>query len=156
MTMLKHRLILAALTILSSIPAATDIAAAQSATLFAVLNGANECNGATPPLCGQGDRNGAGAASVMLLGPRELCATIIVSGIGEPTAAHIHPGEAGVNGPPVVTLRTPARGNPGGSTFCTDTAPAGLTASIRNAPQNFYINLHNNAFPSGAVRGQLF
>ena len=138
-----------------SVPTATNLASAQSATLFAVLNGGNECNGASPPVCGQGDPNGLGSATVMLLGPTSLCATIIANGIGNPTAAHIHPGPAGVNGAPVLTLATPASKNPGTSKFCTNAAPAGLTANIRNAPQKFYINVHDNAFPLGAVRGQL-
>ena len=139
-----------------SVPAATTGASAQSATLFAVLNGASECNGAVPPLCGQGDTNGVGSATVMLLGPTGLCATIIVHNIAAPTAAHIHTGAAGVNGGVAIALSTPAAGSPGTSMFCTAAAPAGLTTAIRNNPQNFYINVHNAALPLGAVRGQLF
>lgn len=154
--MFAKRMTLAAIGLVLSIPAVTTGALAQSATLFAVLNGASECNGAVPPLCGQGDTNGIGSASVTLLGPTQLCATIIVHNIAAPTAAHIHAGSTGVNGAPVVTLSTPATGSPGTSMFCTAAAPAGVTAAIRNNPQNFYINVHNAALPLGAVRGQLF
>lgn len=154
--MFAKRLTLAAIGLMLSIPAATTGASAQSATLFAVLNGASECNGAVPPLCGQGDTNGIGSASVMLLGPTQLCATIIVHNIAAPTAAHIHTGAAGVNGGVAIALSTPATGSPGTSMFCTAAAPAGLTTAIRNSPQNFYINVHNGVFAAGAVRGQLF
>jgi hypothetical protein len=154
--MFAKNLTLAAIGFLLAIPATTSGASAQSATLFAVLNGASECNGATPPLCGQGDANGVGSATVMLLGPTHLCATIIVNNIAAPTAAHIHTGPTGVNGGVAIALTTPATGSPGTSVFCTAAAPAGLTSSIRNNPQNFYINVHNVPFPAGAVRGQLF
>ena len=154
--MFAKRLTLAAIGLMLSIPAATTGASAQSATLFAVLNGASECNGAVPPLCGQGDTNGVGSATVMLLGPTQLCATIIVQNIVAPVAAHIHTGPSGVNGAIAIALNAPATGSPGTSVFCTVAAPAGLTTAIRNNPQGFYINVHNGAFPLGAVRGQLF
>ncbi len=83
---------LAVPAILTTLAIAAPPATAQQATLFAVLNGANECNGASPPLCGQGDSNGVGSATVMLMGPTTLCATIIVNNIAAPSAAHIHSG----------------------------------------------------------------
>ena len=79
-----------------------------------------------------------------------------MNNIVAPTAAHIHSGPTGVNGGAAIALGTPATGTPGTSVFCTAAAPAGLTAAIRNNPQGFYINVHNGAFPLGAVRGQLF
>ncbi len=155
--MLTKRFALAAIGLILAVPAFSAGAAAQSATLFAVLNGASECNGAVPPLCGQGDANGVGSATVMLLGPASLCATIIVNNIVVPTAAHIHFGSTGVNGGVAIALTAPGSGSPGASVFCNVApAPAGLTGQIRNNPQNFYINVHNGAFAAGAVRGQLF
>lgn len=154
--MLTKRFTLAAIGLMLAIPAASTSASAQSATLFAVLNGASECNGASPPLCGQGDANGVGSATVMLLGPTSLCATIIVHNIAAPVAAHIHFGSTGVNGAVAIALNAPATGSPGTSMFCTAAAPAGLTGQLRNTPEKFYINVHNGAFAAGAIRGQLF
>ncbi len=148
--------VLAVPAVFSALAFLSPQASAQQATLFAVLNGANECNGATPPLCGQGDPNGIGSASVMILGATRICASIIVSNIDPPNAAHIHNGAQGINGGVALALTAPAAGNPGASVFCTAAAPAGLAAAMRNNPQNFYINVHNGAFPGGAVRGQLF
>jgi hypothetical protein len=142
--------------VLLAAPAMSSVASAQSATLFAILNGASECTSATPPACGQGDPNGVGSASVMLLGPTSLCATIIVNNITKPSAAHIHEGATGVNGGISLQLNEPGAGTPGTSKFCTNAAPTGLTTKIRNNPQNFYINVHTDDFSGGAVRGQLF
>ena len=92
----------------------------------------------------------------MLLGPTQICATIIVHNIAAPVAAHIHFGSTGVNGAVAIALNAPATGSPGTSMFCSAAAPAGLTNQIRNTPEKFYINVHTGAFAAGAIRGQLF
>jgi hypothetical protein len=71
-----------------------------------------------------------------------------VRNIGDVTAAHIHRGGAGVNGPPVITLIGP------GSRNC-DTHSGVLVDEIRRNPHLFYINVHTAAYPNGAIRGQL-
>ena len=76
------------------------------------------------------------------------------------TAAHIHPGAAGVNGSPLVNLNLTS-----GSVVLTNgagtiTVPAVATnaANIQQilaAPQNFYFNVHTTTNPGGVIRGQL-
>jgi hypothetical protein len=67
--------------------------------------------------------------------------------IGMPlTAAHIHDGDFGVNGPPVVDFS----GQMSGSGL----VDLDLLAVIAD-PEGFYINLHNADFPGGAIRGQI-
>jgi hypothetical protein len=68
---------------------------------------------------------------------------------GAPNAAHIHRGRTGVAGPVVVPLGAAysARG-------CTSAAKSLIRAMKRN-PGRYYVNLHNDAYPSGTVRGQL-
>jgi hypothetical protein len=64
---------------------------------------------------------------------------------------------SGVNGGIVVNLsppNAPGAGNPGASSGCV-AALAGIVTAIRNDPTSFYVNVHNGAFPNGAVRGQL-
>jgi hypothetical protein len=129
-------------------------AQAQQAQHFAVLSGGNEV-GPTGQ-ANAGDRNGYGTASVVVVGPSQICFSIVVDQIGPPVAAHIHRGPAGVNGPIVVPLTTPPSGDPGTSSGCVPGLAAGLVTAIRTNPSQFYVNVHTAAFPGGAVRGQLF
>jgi hypothetical protein len=126
---------------------------AQGIQHFAVLNGGNEVSASGDAAAG--DPDGSGAASIIVLGNR-ICFSILVEKIGTPNAAHVHEAEAGANGPIVVPLTAPAAGNPGFAAGCSSPLGAGLLTRIRNTPNQFYVNVHNAAFPAGAVRGQLF
>jgi CHRD domain len=125
-----------------------------TALLAADLNGQNEVDEAGAP--GAGDPDGSGTAAVQLtLDPPEVCATITVTGIELPaTAAHIHVGAAGVNGPVVVPLPTP--GDDGIAEGCvTEGLTTELVSQIAADPAGYYVNVHNATYPAGAVRGQL-
>lgn len=117
-----------------------------SKTYHASLSGAEE-------VPGPGDPDGVGRAEVSVSDRLdELCYEIAgVSGIGTPTAAHIHQGAKGVAGPPVVTLDTPRDGSSKG---CAN-APESVADAIKANPSGFYVNVHNAEFPNGAIRGQL-
>jgi hypothetical protein len=112
--------------------------------LSAMLSGSAEVGG--------GDPDGTGQASFRLnQGQGQICYEVSVNDIATPTAAHIHRGAEGVDGPPVVTLDPPN----GGSASGCETVDADLIMEIRQNPENFYVNVHNDEFPGGAVRGQL-
>ena len=113
---------------------------------FGVLTGAQEVGG--------GDRNGRGSFSGIFDGDT-LCYGLNVNNIGKPAAAHIHKGARGTDGDVVVTLKQPRTGDPGASSQCVDVDPA-VADDIRANPSDFYVNVHNGAFPGGAVRGQIF
>jgi hypothetical protein len=82
-----------------------------------------------------------------------ICWRIRVHNIALPaTAAHIHEGIAGVNGPIVVTLSPPDA--TGVSQGCADVEPA-LFLAIGENPAGYYVNVHNADYPGGAVRGQI-
>lgn len=130
-------------------------AKAQSATFFAVLNGGNECKSLIGMVCGAGDPDGVGSATVTIISETRLCVGLVVDNIGTPTAAHIHLGPSAVNGPAQVTLAVPPSGNPGTSSGCA-TVASEIIAAIVAGPQNFYINVHNSSYSAGAIRGQLF
>jgi hypothetical protein len=114
--------------------------------LVADLNGANEVDG--------GDPDGSGHATITVNpGLGEITFTISVQDIGTATAAHIHDGEAGVNGPVVVTLAPPdAQGMVTGMATDVDRE---LALDIIKNPGDYYVNVHNADYPGGAVRGQL-
>jgi CHRD domain len=80
---------------------------------------------------------------------------ILVTGIDTPTAAHIHEGAAGTNGPIQVPLDPRETGDPGESSNCVTDVDATVLEKIRQNPLGFYVNVHNDAYPDGAVRGQL-
>jgi hypothetical protein len=116
-----------------------------SKTFNATLTGAQEPGG--------GDPDGYGRAEVSVSDELDqICYDVNdVRGIGPVTMAHIHRGAAGVNGPPVITLK---QANEGGWKGCTSKAEWKEDALERN-PGNYYVNLHTAEFPGGAIRGQL-
>jgi hypothetical protein len=112
------------------------------------LTGANERPGP-----GDGDGTGAATVSIAILDATtaEVCWDLAYSGIDAPTAAHIHRGAADIAGPVVVNFGTPGASS---HTGCADVTTA-LASEITGDPGGFYVNVHNVAFPAGALRGQL-
>ena len=99
----------------------------------------------------KGDPNGRGEARVFGIDneANTLCYVIEVEKIEPTTAAHIHEAPEGVAGDVVVTLARPTDGDSAG---CVATP---LAAEILANPGDYYVNVHNEEYPGGAVRGQL-
>lgn len=122
------------------------------------MSGAEECTNAG--LCGPpnaGDPDGTGTGSITVnVGQDRVCWDFTVSNIDPPTRGHIHKAPAGSNGDIVVDFFNAAAGTVGPLSGCT-TAPLGkaLLKDIIQNPSAYYLNLHNPAFPAGAIRGQL-
>ena len=150
---MKLRWLALAITVAVAITLALpSVAFAPKRPLFAALNGQNEIG--EDGRRGAGDRNGAGSFSAVIDG-REFCYGLAVRDIEDPIAAHIHRGGRNVNGPIVVPLTHPRTGDPGHSSNCT-TLSQSLIRAIRRRPGRYYVNVHTDDFPNGAVRGQLF
>ena len=102
---------------------------------------------------GPGDPDGTGEAKVRLKPNQgELCVDIEVENIEPATASHIHHAPAGTAGAVVVVLPIP---NAEGEADDCVSVDDQLLEKIRSNPQDYYINIHNNPFPNGAIRGQL-
>jgi hypothetical protein len=100
-----------------------------------------------------GDPVATGTATVRLrAGQGQICYQIAATNLPPAAAAHIHRGAAGVAGPVLVPLTTP---NAAGASSGCATAARSLVASILKAPASFYVNVHTQEFPAGAIRGQL-
>jgi hypothetical protein len=109
------------------------------------LTGANE----VPPA----DPDGTGTARISIDDvTNRICTHLEVRDIGAVTAAHVHRGSTGVNGPPVVTLDAPDDDD---SDDCDNVADE-LVDEIRRSPGSFYVNVHTADHPDGAIRGQVF
>src|SRR6266542_6294587 len=116
------------------------------AVLVASLEGRNEVNPGAP----QGQ-----ALELIGIQGNTLSYSVSWRGIGTPTAADIHAGARGVDGPVVVPLFTtprPAGGFASGTVTVTDPT---LLDALRSNPQGFYADLHTTTFPDGAARAQL-
>lgn len=133
------------LAILGTVTVMSPALAADAVKLQTKLTGAAE-------VPGPGDPDGDGMASVTIdTAEGEVCYMLHVSGIDAATMAHIHKGAKDAAGPPVVTLEAPASGM---SEACAPVA-ADVAAALIAKPGDYYVNVHNAAFPKGALRGQL-
>ena len=119
---------------------------------------AQEMGKATAKLTGDaevpdpGDPKGSGTVQVTLNPDKgEVCYELSVANIQEATGAHIHEGAMGKGGPVKVTLEAPKTGSAKG---CAKADVAVIQAMLKD-PAGYYVNVHNAAFPKGAVRGQL-
>jgi len=118
----------------------------QRADLQVTLTGIQE-------VPGPGDPDGSGTVQLRIIpGDGQVCWNLYARSIDRATAAHIHRGGAGLAGPPVVTLTTPDA--LGRSEGCA-TVDVGLAREIVMRSHDFYVNVHTDAHPAGAIRGQM-
>ncbi len=123
--------------------ALAGVAMAAETTLTADLAGSAET-----------DADGSGTATIVLdPDAGTACWTFSVADIDPVTVSHIHTGAAGTDGGVVVDLDLD--GFDGSSEGCNDAADAATLQAIIDNPAGYYVNVHNEAFPGGAIRGQL-
>jgi hypothetical protein len=131
-----------ALGLVASLAMAGVVSAAET-TLTAQLAGSAET-----------DEDGTGTATLVLdPDAGTACWEITAEGIDPVTISHIHEGAEGVDGDVVVDLDLD--GFEGTSEGCNEAAEAEALQAIIDDPAGYYVNLHNEAFPGGAIRGQL-
>jgi hypothetical protein len=148
---MKSRLTLAggvvALIAALTLPAAD--AAAPAVQLSAKLKGAKE-------VPGPGDPNGKGEIFVAVKKQkRKVCFELRFRKIEDPEAGHIHKGGRNDAGPVKVLLFEDRAGLPGRRfEDCVKGKRKTLRKIARN-PERYYVNIHNDDYPDGAIRGQL-
>jgi CHRD domain len=104
---------------------------------------------------GPGDPDGSGTATITVNpGQEEVCWTIEAEGIELPaTGAHIHEGAVGEFGDVVLPLTPPDE--EGFSSGCAEVSREVALDILKNS-EDYYVNVHTDEFPDGAIRGQLF
>ena len=118
----------------------------RRATLYVSMTGIQ----AAP---GPGDPDGNGTVEIRVNpGTGQVCWNLYARAIDRATAAHIHRGAAGASGPPVLALTTPDAN--GRSQGCASVDQQ-LARQMVLAAQDFYVNVHTETHPQGAIRGQL-
>lgn len=131
-----------ALGLVASLALAGIVVAAET-TLTAQLAGSAET-----------DEDGTGTATLVLdPDAGTACWEMTAEGIDPVTISHIHEGAEGVDGGVVVDLDLD--GFEGTSEGCNEAAEADALQAIIDDPAGYYVNVHNEAYPGGAIRGQL-
>jgi hypothetical protein len=129
-------------SLLASLALGGLVAAAET-TLTAALSGGAET-----------DEDGTGTASVVLdPAAGTACWEMNVENVDPVTVSHIHEGAEGESGGVVVDLDVD--GWEGSSEGCNEAADAETLQAIIDNPAGFYVNVHTEALPMGAIRGQL-
>jgi hypothetical protein len=136
-----------ALGLVATLALAGTVLAAET-TLTATLAGVLE--GDTP-----GDEDGSGSASIVIdPAAGTACWTLTAESINPVTQSHIHIGAEGESGDVVVPLDVD--GFEGSSEGCIEPMEdAAVLQEIVDNPAGYYVNLHTEDFPAGAIRGQL-
>lgn len=137
--------LIVAATLTTSFVTAPGSAAHGGRPLSSVLTGPAEAPG-------PGDPDGRGTAALRTRHSHgQVCVDLEVRNIDPATAAHIHKAPPGSPGPVVVPLTPPTNGSSSGCYSATEA----LVRDIAKNPGDYYVNVHNAAFPAGAIRGQL-
>jgi hypothetical protein len=132
------------------------ICAGNSASLSAtctLYNISTTLNGTSqvPPNASTGTGNVTGTFNSAT---NQLNLTIVFSNLngGAASAAHIHNGAAGTNGPVIIPFAGFPAATSGTYNYSGFLSPANATALLAG---NTYVNIHDATFPGGEIRGQL-
>ena len=145
---------------LSSASSQFALAQKQGQFFDAKLTGKDE----VPPK----DTKASGVAEFTVTGANSMSYKVTVNNMEKVTAAHIHQGKVGENGPVVVTLfktdspSATTNGDLSQGTIASDKFEGPLAgkplSDLINMINNgeAYVNVHTQANPKGEIRGQLF
>jgi hypothetical protein len=141
---------LACVLALALVALAAQPAAATTITYSLNMTGAQE-------VPGPGDPDGIATGTLTVNDATgDISWSFTYANITAPTAMHIHgpSAPAGVAAGVFVGLGVTTSGG-AGTLISAVTTTTTNAAAINASPSGFYVNIHNAAFPAGAVRGQL-
>jgi|SRR3954468_19113812 hypothetical protein len=145
--MTRIRVVIAGCAAICLTASLATVSSAADTKLYAKMSGSQE-----KP---KGDPDATGTA-VLTLKSTQVCYVITPKKAGSTfSAGHIHAGKKGVAGPPVIPLWAKPKKLSGGKLAGCASAKAADIAKVKAKPAGYYVNIHNAAYPSGAVRGQL-
>src|SRR3954454_15945068 len=123
----------------------------KTINLRATLLGSNEVPGT-----GAGDPNASGNCSFIIRGS-QICGTfnLTTTPLSPVSGNHIHQAAAGTNGPIVINFPVTTLGQQVCVSCPSSACDSSVLSQVNSNPAGFYCNVHTNAFPNGAARGQL-
>lgn len=132
-----------------AIPALSS-AGRNTTEVEAQLKGKNE-------VPGPGSDKGKGEVHVFLKPTQDkVCFDLEVKKLDTVVAGHIHKGDAETDGKVKVTLfDEESLEGTGAYEGCVKEVKAKLIEKIAAKPEKFYVNIHTEEYPDGAIRGQL-
>jgi len=142
---------LASLATLIPVLLAPSGAHAASATFGVSMTGAQE-------VPGPGDPDGSASGTITLDDATGLVSwSFTYANIDAPTMMHIHGPNAPAGASAGVFIGLGVVTSGGAGTLIDSLTHGNLAqiTQILNAPDSFYVNIHNGPFPGGAVRGQV-
>lgn len=145
--------IVSSLVLLSSLSVATVSAAHHPGAHIFVFALTGEAEVPVPP---GGDLGASGTGAILVVPATNLiCYRLTWQDIqGNVVGAHIHQAPVGVDEPdPLVGLIAGTFSGEAGSYQACTRSPA--ADAIAENPENYYVNIHSDVFPGGAIRGQL-
>ena len=123
------------------------LAAVEDEELGAKLKGKEE-------VPGPGDNDGTGEAQLETkIAKSKLCYLVEFEDIGTATAAHVHKAPKGEDGKIVIPLFEEQTESP--AEDCIKVEKDRTLKKLVKDPSGFYVNVHTEEFPDGAIRGQL-
>jgi hypothetical protein len=145
----KLAIALSALAIIALAVPALSVAGRNTTEVEAKLKGKNE-------VPGPGSEKGKGDIHVFLKPTQDkVCFELDVKKLDTIVAGHIHKGDAETDGKVKVTLFEEMLEGTGAYEGCVKQVKAKLIEKIAAKPEKFYVNIHTEEYPEGAIRGQL-
>jgi CHRD domain len=118
------------------------------------MTGADEAG--TTPVTPPGDAVAVGQSLVTVnTATNEVCGNLSATDLAPFNGFHIHKGDENTRNGPIVVDWAPPKGSIAPFSKCVIASSPALAQDIAAHPENYYVNVHTDAFPAGAISAQL-